>query len=242
MRLEEFADATGLYDRSEMERTRLVAFYHLRVHDVQTFTANDTARWFASLGLAAPNKTRLTNRLRSSSQFIRGTGKADYRLHAREVGKLDLEFPSLREPSEEVSSEDSILPRELYNVGRGYIESLAIQINASYENNIFDGCAVLMRRLLEVLLIHSYQHLSIEKRIQAGTQFKDLSAIIADAKTNKTLKLSKDSRTTLDTFRKLGNFSAHKIFYTCRRTDIRNVVLEYRVAIEELLYKSGLKT
>lgn len=242
MNIEEFADATGLYQRSEIERTRLVAFYELRMNDVATFTANDIAGWFHSLGLAKPNKTRLANRLRASSQFIRGNGTADFRLHAREVGKLDLEFPHLREPSEAVTSQDSILSRELYEVDRGYIDALAKQINASYENNIFDGCAVLMRRLLEILLIHSYQSLGIESDIQIDGHYKDLSAIIADAKTNKMLKLSKDSRATLDIFRKLGNFSAHKIFYTCRRGDIRNVVLEYRVTIEELLYKSGLRT
>ena len=241
MTIDEFANATGLYERSEIERARLVGFYQLRVNEVETFTTNNVAEWFHSLGLAKPNRTRLARRLRSSSQFIRGSGKSDFRLHAREVGKLDLEFPHLREPSEGVASEDSILPRELYEVGRGYIESLAKQINSSYENNIFDGCAVLMRRLLEILLIHSYQHLQIEEAIQTDGRYKRLSSIIANAKTNRILKLSKDSRSTLDTFRKLGNFSAHKIFYTCRRGDIRNVVLEYRVTTEELLYKSGLK-
>lgn len=36
--------------------------------------------------------------------------------------------------------------------------------------NIFDGCAVLMRRLEEVLLILSYAHLKIEAASKDGTE------------------------------------------------------------------------
>jgi len=62
-------------------------------------------------------------------------------------------FPQLSEKSQDVFDEGTILPEPDYQGTRGYIESLAKQINASYEHNIFDGCAVLMRRLFEILLI-----------------------------------------------------------------------------------------
>jgi hypothetical protein len=32
-----------------------------------------------------------------------------------------------------------------------------------------------------------------------------------------------------------------QIYYNAKRADIKRVVLEYRAAIEELLYKAGLK-
>jgi hypothetical protein len=53
--------------------------------------------------------------------------------------------------------------------------------------------------------------------------------------------LSKASKDVLDEFRVLGNFSAHKIIYNCRREEIKKVAREYRAAIEELLYKSGIR-
>jgi hypothetical protein len=44
----------------------------------------------------------------------------------------------------------------LYNGNtRGYIESPAKQINGSHEQNIFDGCAVSIRRLEEALPVIS---------------------------------------------------------------------------------------
>ena len=117
------------------------------------------------------------------------------------------------------------------------------QINASYEHNLFDACAVLMRRLLEVLLIHSYQHRSLESKILAPEgSFKELKAIIADATSTGDLALSRNTKTCLDSFRVLGNFAAHKITYNTTRDDIKNIALDFRATVEELLYKAGLRT
>lgn len=141
-----------------------------------------------------------------------------------------------------MESEDTVLPRPVYESTRGFIESLAKQINASYEYNIFDGCAVLMRRLAEILLILAYEHLSIESEIQDHRgHYQPLEKIIENAKTNKTLKLTKDSRALVDEFRQIGNFSAHKIYYNCRRGDLKQISFQYRATIEELLYKSGIR-
>ena len=67
-----------------------------------------------------------------------------------------------------------------------------------------------------------------------------LDGIIKNAKNNTTLALSRNSKGCLDIFRELGNFSAHKIEYTCRREYISPHVQNYRALIGELLYKSGI--
>ncbi len=121
--------------------------------------------------------------------------------------------------------------------------SLIKQINCSYENNIFDGCAVLMRRLLEILLILSYQEFGIDAAIKdASGNYKMLNPIIDNAVNNTSLGLSRNTKEHLDTFRKLGNFSAHKIYYNAKKKSIDQVMLDYRATIEELLYKSKLRT
>jgi len=60
------------------------------------------------------------------------------------------------------------------------------------------------------------------------------------AKASPKLKLSRNTKASLDDFRLLGNFAAHKIEYTTRRGDIDSLRLEYRGTIEELLYKAGV--
>ena len=77
---------------------------------------------------------------------MRGTQK-NFRLHHNRIKALEAQFPRLSVKSQEVVDDGTILPASLYGGTRGYIESLAKQINRSYEENIFDGCAVLMRRL-----------------------------------------------------------------------------------------------
>ena len=52
---------------------------------------------------------------------------------------------------------DEILPLDLYKGTRQNIESIADQINKSFHFGIYDGCAVLMRRLIEMLLILAFK-------------------------------------------------------------------------------------
>lgn len=242
MTLAEFARLSNVAGAEEVEKVRLLAFFAHKTAAQVEFSLNDVRTWFLALHLAEPNASRLRGKLVASRSFLRGAGPNSFRLHATDLDELQALFPGVRSGSEDVVSDDTLLPRPLYENTRGFIEALAKQINAAYEYNIFDGCAVLMRRLAEVLLILSYEHLNIETSIQdAGGNYFFLERIAADAKVNSTLRLSRNSKVFLDEFRTLGNFAAHKIYFTARRTDIRNVAAEYRALVEELLYKSGIR-
>lgn len=48
---------------------------------------------------------------------------------------------------------DTILPRELFEKTRGYIERVGVQINGSYDHGYYDCCAVMCRRMAETLII-----------------------------------------------------------------------------------------
>lgn len=242
MQLADFAKLTSLADAVEIEKVRLLAYYHYKTALQKQFSLDDIEAWFDKLNLHKPNLHRLKAKLRESDSFIKGKEQESWRLHATSLDELQAQYPGLVTDTEEVVSTDAVLPHPVYENTRGFIESLAKQINASYEYNIFDGCAVLMRRLLEVLLILSYEHLGIEAEIQ-GTDgvYLPLEKIVANAKANTKLKLSRGAKATMEEFRTLGNFSAHKIYFTCRKADLKNAAGEYRATIEELLYKAGIR-
>ena len=243
MTISHFLKQVDLANAKEIDKVRLLAFFHQTRNSSFSFTVDDVCQWFAKLDFHIPNKYRLKQNLGKSHSFVKAPDTNGFRLHANEIKKLSDRFPSALEKNEETVSLESVLPAPVYENTRGYIESLAKQINASYENNIFDGCAVLMRRLLEICLIHSYEHAKIEAAIKDSQgNFKQLADIVNDATTNTKLGLSRNTKDCLGDFRKVGNFSAHKIFYTARRQDIKTLILEYRAAIEELLYKSGIRT
>lgn len=140
-----------------------------------------------------------------------------------------------------VEQQGTILPDALFNSLPANVQSICKQINASYENNLFDCTAVIMRRLLESLLVLSYQKEGIENEITNGNHHVTLDKIIKNAEQNAVLKLSSNTKKDMPLFKDLGNYSAHKIWYNCTQGDIKPHVLKYRAIIEELMYKSGLK-
>jgi hypothetical protein len=242
--LAKFIAEADLANQTEISKTCLLAFYYLKKEGITEFTSADYARWIEGHNFGKPNTTRLTERLKKCRDTVRGSKPGTFRLQHKYLLALEAQFPQLSEKSQEVSDHGTILPPILYEKTRGYIESVARQINAAYEHNIFDGCAVLMRRLEEILLILSYEHLGITAAIKdpvAGTYYM-LERIVNDAIRNPTLNLSRNSQKSVEAFRELGNYSAHKITYTCKREYIKEKIDEYRALVDELLHKSGLRT
>lgn len=238
----QFIIKSDLATKSELEKVRLLIYYELKVNNREGFTLLKISSLLSTLGFSKPNVSRLKNNIVKSRMFVRGSSDSIFKLHLKEVQALDKIYPELSEKSEEIISDDTILPESLYHKTRGYVVLLAKQINASYQHNIFDGCAVLMRRLTEILLILTYEHLGRTSEIEDSSNgYKNLNSIINYTISNKVIKLSKETEEVLDEFRELGNFSAHKIQYNCRKGDINKVRLKFRVTVEELLYQSGIK-
>lgn len=136
----------------------------------------------------------------------------------------------------------SILPVDLFEDLLPNFQSLCKQINASYEQHLYDCTAVTMRKLIEVLLILSYQNKHMEESIkEEGGNYCTLDKIINKAEQNATLALSPSTKKDMKLFKELGNYSVHKVWYNTRRGDIEPHILKYRAVIEELIYKAGLK-
>lgn len=144
--------------------------------------------------------------------------------------------------STSIEQDGTIIPFSIFEHLSPNIQSLCKQINSSYENNLFDCTAVMMRRLLEGLLVLTYQNLGLEKEIAEKSGWHStLDKIIRNAEQNTTLKLSANTRKEMILFKDLGNYAAHKIWYNSTQQDIKPHILKYRVIIEELMYKAGLK-
>ena len=61
---------------------------------------------------------------------------------------------------------EMVLARSLVSNTRGYIERVVAQINGTYENGWYDGCAVMIRRLLETLIVEVFVEMS--RNVQSG--------------------------------------------------------------------------
>ena len=140
-----------------------------------------------------------------------------------------------------ITQSGAVLPNEIFVNIPQYLQVICKQINASFENNLYDCSAVMMRRLLETLLVLSYQNLNIESEIteKRGKHFS-LDKMIKNAVQNSKLALSSNTKQDMTKIKNIGNYSAHKIWYHATRSDIEKYITDYRLIIEELLCKAGL--
>lgn len=244
MKLIDYIELVDLKNKTELERAKLLCFYYFKETGVKQFTTAIISELMVKCGLNLPNASRLKEKL------TKGKGKILFPVKGIKgafefipviLQLLEKELGTSWSDSVTISSSSELIDEMKFCGKRKYLDRLIMQINSSYASNCYDACAVLMRRLFEIVLILSYQKLGIDNEIKdsSGSGYIMLDGIISNSKNNTTLKLSR-IKNEFDTFRKVGNFSAHNITYTASKKDIDDIKLNYRVMLEELYYKSGL--
>lgn len=155
----------------------------------------------------------------------------------------DIASNTLPAPEISLYSGQSVLPLILVKNTRGYIEKLVYQINGCYDNAWYDACAVMIRRLVEVLIIEVYEK---DKRISNITDSKRntlymLDGLITVLLNDSTWKLGRNTITGLPKIKNLGDKSAHTRRYNALRNDIDNVKSYLRDIVDELVNLAQLK-
>ena len=239
-----YLEQTAFSEKSESERAKMVCFYSYKETQQSIFSMTEIAELLVNCGCSRPNISRLKENL------LKGKNKA-FICSKQErnklefipaiLAKLNRDYGNLWCDTETIVSSSEIIDEIKFCGKREYLTKLIKQINSSYKNNCFDACAVLMRRLFEVLLVLSFQHHHIDDLIKdpTGNGYVMLERIVGIAQNDSTLKLSRN-KTKYDTFRQVGNFSAHSITYTAGAKDIDDIKIDYRAMLEELYNKSGL--
>jgi hypothetical protein len=125
--------------------------------------------------------------------------------------------------------------------GRGYLLTIAKQMNGCMREGWYDACAVMMRRLVELVIIEAYEHHSIEDRVKDGKgNYFQLSALIDAALGETKLKLSRNAKAALPKLRDVGHRSAHGRYFIAQRSDVEKVEDGARVVVEEFLHHADL--
>ena len=243
MELIDYISRTDLKNKTEREKALYLCFYHYKESGETEFSLQLISELFVQCGFSIPNSSRLKGNLTKGKEKTFSIIKKSLSLSIIPVVLQELErsVGILWEDNISVDSDSDLLDESKFCGKRNYIDHLIHQINHCYASNCYDASAVLMRRLLEILLILSYQNLNIDDEIRTadGNGYKMLDSIVKNAISNTTLSLSR-IKSELDTIRKVGNFSAHGLTYSAGKNDIDNIKLNYRVLLEELYNKAGL--
>jgi len=244
MKILDYIEKTELTEKSECEKAKLLCYFHYKETNTTAFSMALISDLFMQFGFNVPNKSRLKGKLTKGKgkTFISSKGKATtIEFIPAILQSIEKSYGALWADNTTIESDSEIIDEQKFSGKRQYLDQLIYQINHSYANNCYDAAAVLMRRLFEVMLVLSYQNLGIDSEIKdaAGNGYIMLEGIVKNAKSNQTLKLSR-IKNEFDTFRVVGNFSAHNITYTAGKKDIDDIKINYRVMLEELYNKAGL--
>lgn len=154
------------------------------------------------------------------------------------------EVPKLGLPPSEglVPETEQVLAHSLVKGTRGYIEKIVYQINGSYERGWFDACAVMIRRLIETLIIETFEKHGLASKIQVPSgDFMYLRDLITFALSETTWNMGRNTKRALPRLKDIGDQSAHSRRYVAHRSDIDNVITDLRIVTQELIYLAGLK-
>jgi hypothetical protein len=140
------------------------------------------------------------------------------------------------------SSTQTVILQSVVRNTRGYIERVANQINGSYQNGWYDACAVMIRRLLETLIIESFEHHGIAVKIKnpAGDFFY-LRDLIDKCLQETGWNLTRNCKQAMPKLKDIGDKSAHSRRYNAHRGDIDPLLSDIRLVVQELVYLAALK-
>jgi hypothetical protein len=122
-----------------------------------------------------------------------------------------------------------ILPASVYQ------KLLDLEVNGCFAAGCYNGCAAMLRRLIESLIIEAYEAHGIEAAIKDNNgEYLELKALIGKAVNEPKLRLGRNTRAALPNLKFLGDLSAHSRRHFIRLGDLEKYRNDARVAIEEL--------
>ncbi len=235
----DYCKRLNIKDKIVSDKILYSAYYLHKNSEDHCFTLKECVDCLGLEGIYISNVSREAKKIRDSRNYKKVKNDR-YSLTNIALNKLSEEINFL-EDEEVIETEGSLLDLKIFCGYRTYLDKLVLQANHCYENNCFDACATMMRRIFETLLIECYEKLNISDEIKdANGNYFMLEKICTNAKNNTTLALTR-IKDELDTFRDLGNYASHRRYYNTFKSDIDNCKVKYRTLIEELMYKSGLK-
>jgi len=226
---------------SEVEKAKIIIYFRTAELNEKEVCLPGILKDFRESGFNDPNMSRLAQKLGKERDLV--TGSRQYCWRLTEAGLLAYEekySPILKKKI--IKPSDSVLPLEIVENTRGYIEKIAGQINTCYDGVCFDASLVMMRKLLEVCLIEAFE--SKGKRsliVDVDGNYLQLSGIINKALDQNPLGLTRNNKTFLKERRakKRGDLAAHNPRFVAVRKDIDNIAGDFRVIIQELIIISG---
>ncbi|WP_293378347.1 hypothetical protein [Phenylobacterium sp. SCN 70-31] len=180
------------------------------------------------------NVSRLGAKLARHADVVRGRAAGTFRIRAGSDRVLSERFQAHRR-AENIFVSETILPTSIPLGGRKHLEALRREINGTYEYGFYNSCAVMCRRLAEILLIEAFNsagQIDLIRDVKGNLiTFGDILLALGG---QSVVKLSRGAPKALDRLKQTGDGAAHSRHYNASRNDIDDLNPSFRQLIAEL--------
>lgn len=130
-----------------------------------------------------------------------------------------------------------LIDLNIVNKAPSYITDVLKEANLCYKNSLYNGCAVLLRKATENLIIEAFDKNGRLNEIKDSNgdflAFKNLIVKLLNA--SPTLwNISRNTKKSLEEIKKIGDLSAHNIKFSAKKGDIDSIILDYRITLQEI--------
>jgi hypothetical protein len=221
-----------------IDRVVALIWFHGNGDDESAVNLRTLCEEIETAGFAKQNQTRLRAALKKDRRVL--SKKDDcFALNAKHKSKVEEQYGE-HARIRKLRKSDAVLPTDLFSQAKGYIQKVVLQLNASYDHNLFDCTAVMCRRLLETLIIEAYEHTGKADSIKGvDGHYLMFSGLMSQINKSCPFQLGRNSMKGLTDFKSLGDLSAHNRRFNARKSDLDKVQDGLRVACEELLHIAG---
>lgn len=227
---------------SASKKIDFFVYYLLIILKNDGVSAKDVDACFLELHIQPYSNTSqyLSNKSKGKNNLFLKGKNGKYYLQRAYKESIDNQFGKIPIPK---ASSSKYLPFEIFDHTRGYVQQIAEQTINSYDLGLYDACAVLTRKLLEVLIIECFERHNVDNLIKKPDGcFFYLSDLITELLKEPKWNISRNAKQSLPKIKKIGDLSAHNRRYFARKNDADLIRDDLRIVLEELIHIVDYKT
>lgn len=235
MNLHEFISRIdGFMEMTSSEVIPYFGYFLTKIVCNDSFNAKQIEECFHSVSIPKySNISAYLARAQKNKTLIRNP-KGGYNLSLKKASEIEktLNIVPIIEPS------TNLFPLELLDNTRDYLKKTGRQAILCYDYGLYDGCLVMVRRLLETLIIELFEKRKIEDRIKNSQNNYYFCGDLIDAllKEKKLWTIGRNTAQALPSIKSKGDLSAHNRRFNARKSDIDQIKDGLRITIEELVH------
>ena len=236
MNLSSYIDSVEDFNKkSNTEKVILMAYFYMTINNVETFDINNIIKCFDEEHLKLPNHiSQLLHQKSTGKESLLIKKGKQYSFTRGLKKKYDSEF-GIENIS--IIPSTNLFPIELFYGTRGYLEKVAQQAIVCYDYGLYDASLVMIRKLLETLIIETFEKFGKSSEIQnIDGHFYMLGDLIGKFLNHDDWNIGRNTKLALPKIKKLADVSAHNRRFIAKKPDIDNIKSELRFTIEELIH------